>query len=265
MATFTTRLALRKPDTTDLVDVETDINDSMDAIDAAIGFNRLGAFPASPYTGKPVMRSDLSDHKFVWNGSAWLPASGIPIFATTAARDSGFPSPTEGDNALVTANNSLYIYNGGGWQQTYFYGGIPQAKLTRTTAQTTTDATDAFVAFTSEVIDTLGGHDNVTNNTRYTAQAGGMYMFCASIPWENSAVGVRRLDFRKNGTQFYSGSAYAAGSAVRVVSNATRIIELTFGDYVEVSVNQTSGGDLDIDGTVNEGCVLDVMWLGYNA
>lgn len=264
MATFTTRLGIRKPETTDLVDVDTDINGSMDAIDAALGYQRLTAFPASPYTGKPVMRSDLSDHKFVWNGTIWIPASGIPVFATTAARDAGFPSPVTGDNCLVTANKSLYVYDGG-WQQTYFYGGIPQAKLTRTTTQATTDATDAFVAFTSEVIDTHGGHDNATNNTRYTAQVGGMYMFCASVPWANSAAGVRRLDFRKNGTTFYSGSAYAAGAAVRVVSHATRIIELTFGDYVEVSINQTSGGNLNADGTVNEGLVLDVMWMGYKA
>lgn len=264
MATTTTRLGIRKPAGSDLVSVATDINGSMDVLDSAVGYERLGAFPGAPYSGKPVMRTDLSDHKFVWNGTIWKPSSGMPIFATTAARDAGFPSPVEGDNCIVTANKSVFIYSGG-WQQTYIYGGIPQAKLTRTTTQSCNDSTDTFIAFTSEIIDTLGGHDNVTNNTRYTAQAGGMYMFCASIPWANSATGVRRLDFRKNGGQFYSGSSYAAGAATRVVSHATRIIELTFGDYVEVSVNQTSGGALNADGTVNEGCVLDVMWMGYKA
>lgn len=264
MATFTTRLGLRKPAGSDLVTVGTDINDSMDIIDNAIGFSQLGAFPGTPYTGRPVTRTDLSNNSFIWTGSVWKPVGGFPIFATTAARDAGFPSPVTGDNALVTATSSIYVYNGG-WQQTYFYGGIPQAKLLNTATQSCNNATDTFINFTSEVIDTLNGHDNAVNNTRYTAQAGGQYLCIASIPWANNATGVRRLDFRKNGTTFYSGSSYAAGAATRVVSNASRIIELTFGDYIEVSVNQTSGGALNADGTVNEGLVLDVMWLGYKA
>lgn len=71
MATTTPRLVLRKPATSDIVNVVSDINDNMDKIDAATGFERLAAFPATPHTGKGVIRSDQSDRAYVWNGTAW--------------------------------------------------------------------------------------------------------------------------------------------------------------------------------------------------
>jgi hypothetical protein len=237
----------------------------MDTIDDAVGFQRVGAFPGSPYTGKPTLRSDLSDNAFVYNGTVWMPNKQIATFTSTANRDAGFPSPVSGDQAIVTATKSLYIHNGVAWTQAYVYEGVPQAILLRATNQTVANATDAYVAFTSEALDTLGGHDNATNNTRYTAQAGGQYLCIATIPWNNSAVGVRRTDFRVNGTTFKAGGTYAPGSATETTGNASRIIPLSFGDYVEVQVHQTSGGNLDINGGFGQGAVLDVIWIGYKA
>lgn len=265
MATTTTRLSLRKPENADFVNVTTDISDSMDTIDAAIGFNRVTAFPASPYTGKPVLRSDLSDNAFVYNGTVWMPNKQIQVFASTAARDAGFPSPVSGDQAIVTATKSLYIYNGVAWTQFLVYEGVPQAILARATNQTIANATDTFVAWTSEIVDTLNGHDNAVNNTRYTAQAGGQYLCIATIPWVNNATGVRRVDFRINGANYRAGGTYAPGAATESESNVSRIIPLSFGDYVEVQVHQTSGGNLDINGTFMQGATLDIIWIGYKA
>lgn len=265
MATTTTRLSLRKPANSDFVNVTTDISDSMDTIDAAIGFNRVAAFPGSPYTGKPVLRSDLSDNAFVYNGTVWMPNKQIQVFSSTANRDAGFPSPVSGDQAIVTATKSMYIYNGVAWTQFLIYEGVPQARLLRTTVQSINNATDTIINWTSEDIDTLNGHDNVTNNTRYTAQAGGQYLCIATIPWANNATGVRRVDFRVNGTANKTGGTYAPGSSIESSSNASRIISLSFGDYVEVMVHQTSGGALDARGTFNEGLVFEITWMGYKA
>ncbi len=38
-----------------------------------------------------------------------------PVFASTAARDSAIPSPTEGQECYVTATGEKYIYNGTTW------------------------------------------------------------------------------------------------------------------------------------------------------
>lgn len=76
MATFTTRLALRKPDGTpvtgDLVNVVTDINQSMDKIDAALGAVPCtsGAHPGSPYDGQFARETDTGN-LILWNGAAW--------------------------------------------------------------------------------------------------------------------------------------------------------------------------------------------------
>lgn len=74
MATFTSRLALRLPDPTDLVSVTSDINASMSNLDAAIGFQTVTALPSSPYSGKPVMVSTDSYRSYFNNGT--VPASG---------------------------------------------------------------------------------------------------------------------------------------------------------------------------------------------
>jgi hypothetical protein len=72
MATTTTNLGLRKPATTDVVNVSTDINDNMDKIDAAVGFQVVTAFPGTPYIGKGVVRSDQNNRTYIWNGTKWV-------------------------------------------------------------------------------------------------------------------------------------------------------------------------------------------------
>lgn len=71
MATTTTRLNLRKPATSDTVNVTTDISNNMDTLDTAAGFERRTDFPSSPFTGKAVMRSDRSDRCYVYDGTNW--------------------------------------------------------------------------------------------------------------------------------------------------------------------------------------------------
>lgn len=72
MATTTTRLSLRKPDTSDTVNVETDINDNMDTIDNNIGAEVRTSFPTSPYAGKIVSRSDQDHRTYLYTGTEWV-------------------------------------------------------------------------------------------------------------------------------------------------------------------------------------------------
>lgn len=72
MGTTTTRLGLFKPDGTDFVDRPADLNANWDAIDAAMGFQRLGSFPGSPYSGKGIHRSDQNDRPYFFNATTWF-------------------------------------------------------------------------------------------------------------------------------------------------------------------------------------------------
>lgn len=74
MATTTTRLSLRKPDTTDTVNVETDLNDNYDTIDTEMGAQAVASNPSSPYTGKIIMRSDDDNRVYIYNGASWQEA-----------------------------------------------------------------------------------------------------------------------------------------------------------------------------------------------
>lgn len=81
-ATFTTRLGLRKPDpdpvTGDNVNVQTDINDSMDKLDAAVGFFvcTSGTRPvgADRWDGRQIYETDTR-RTYMWAAAltTWLP------------------------------------------------------------------------------------------------------------------------------------------------------------------------------------------------
>lgn len=74
--TFTTRLALTKPDpnpsTGDFVDI-TVISANMDKLDAAVGAVACtsGARPASPFNGQFARETDTNE-LIMWNGAAWV-------------------------------------------------------------------------------------------------------------------------------------------------------------------------------------------------
>lgn len=84
MGTFTTRLALFKPDpdpvTGDDVDV-VDINNNSDKVDAAAGFTicTSSTRPASPWDGQPIYETDTNLFR-AWVEGAW---ADIPPDATT--------------------------------------------------------------------------------------------------------------------------------------------------------------------------------------
>lgn len=89
MATFTTRLGLRKPNgdpsTGDNIDVDADVSDSMDKIDAAVGCTvcTSGTRPGSPWQGQLIFETDTGKVQ-VWNGSAWKHVISVNTGSTLA-------------------------------------------------------------------------------------------------------------------------------------------------------------------------------------
>lgn len=116
MATTTTRLALRKAATSDLVDVTADLDGNMDKLDTVAGmvYASSSTRPSTPFQGQPVYESDTGN-AIVHNGSS--PASGgweyitVPVVAATSA----FPSPNSGQILMLSTENMLYRYTGSAW------------------------------------------------------------------------------------------------------------------------------------------------------
>ena len=110
----------------------------------------------------------------------------------------------------------------------------------------------------TEEIDSVNGHDLVTNPTRYTAQYPGRYLCIATAVYPSNATGRRLASIRKNGATDYAtdsgGTIGAVAGVLRVQS--TRLVLLAAGDYVEAMLFQDSGATLSCNGG------LQVVWVG---
>jgi hypothetical protein len=90
MATFTPRLNLIKPLTSELMSAgDRHLADNYRVIDAATGVYEGTSFPGSPYYGLVVRRTDLSKTYF-WNNVSWVEWGGV----------SGAPGLANGDAAI---------------------------------------------------------------------------------------------------------------------------------------------------------------------
>lgn len=97
--TETSRVGLHQPAPTDLVNVTTDLNDNMDRLDAAVGFENVSDFPAAPFAGKAI---NFGSYAYFHNGTS--PASGGWVQLLTPA--------TFNSNILVASGK--YVSVGGG-------------------------------------------------------------------------------------------------------------------------------------------------------
>ena len=136
------------------------------------------------------------------------------------------------------------------------------ATLRRYNGQSIPDSTSTAVTWHDELEDSAGGHDNVTNNSRWYAPRDGRYILLPGLTWANNATGRRAYFFKVNGATNYNGDSRTAGAATNVINSGGRTLRLAAGEYLEVFAFQTSGGGLNIDGATNDGCFLTIDYVG---
>lgn len=138
----------------------------------------------------------------------------------------------------------------------------PMGVFRRSTTQPTSSGIWTPVQWNVEDLDTDGGHSNVTNPSRYTAQTEGYYLCASTVEFQGNSTGFRDARFRKNAdnTRFWGWNTIEpdVGHGADVAIFA--YIPLQVGDYVEVMAKQTSGGTLNIgnDGLDSR---LEVRWV----
>jgi hypothetical protein len=143
----------------------------------------------------------------------------------------------------------------------------PRAKLSQRTLQTLTNATFAAVSFDNEIVDTdvdnVGGHDNSTNPTRWTARYRGLYSIHGTVTFDANATGVRYAMLRINGVDQEATNGSLPGQAASAISVHTHPgkLFLADGDYVELVAYQNSGGNLNTYvGSDYARSALDILW-----
>jgi hypothetical protein len=143
----------------------------------------------------------------------------------------------------------------------------PQASLRQTVAQSVAGGTAEAVQFNAEDTDNYNGHDNATNNTRYTAVIAGKYQLSGGIGFASNATGFRSAVWRKNG-------AVINGSAVNIptisgtpslIPARTITVYLNVGDYVELWAFQNSGGALNTSVATGDQPSMHVLYVGSTA
>lgn len=128
--------------------------------------------------------------------------------------------------------NRCKVYNSGDW--------------------TTTTATPFLLTWDSEVFDSNALHSTVTNPGRITIPTGGnvgFWIFSAQVAWVANTVGARELIIRKNGVDIANNKIAPALSGLTIQSVIVTDDAPTVGDYYEAWVTQSSGGNLNANGS----------------
>lgn len=120
------------------------------------------------------------------------------------------------------------------------------ARVYRTTNKSITDSTQTIVDFDAETYDTASLHDNSTNNTRLTIPYAGKYSTSAAIEFAANGTGLRGIYLRINGTTYIAGHSTSGNATVNTTLSIETKYQFSVGDYIECSVFQTSGGNLDL-------------------
>ena len=125
-------------------------------------------------------------------------------------------------------------------------------RVKNSVAQSVADNTMTVVTFDQEVFDTDTMHSTSSNTGRLTATTAGKYLITVVLQFDSNATGNRWIQFRKNGSTLIQSFVQQADQSTATYLHLSCLADLSATDYVEVQVQQTSGGALNIHGTGSE-------------
>ena len=134
--------------------------------------------------------------------------------------------------------------------------GVPALRVTGS-AVSVTNATETALAFTAEVGTDPWGMGESGNATRVTVPLDGWYTFTAWGSFAANATGIRGVKIRQGGSTSLAVTRVSAASAGSTeLTVVTGPVSLSATNYVELTVEQTSGGALNVTP------VMGVQYIG---
>ena len=132
--------------------------------------------------------------------------------------------------------------------------------------QTIANAAATAVAFGagSESIDTDAFHDESTNNTRITIPAGkaGKYLVIGAVNWVGNSAGSRELWVQKGASGRVMQADMDVSGSSGLTQTAIGIVSLAEADYIQMYVEQNSGGSLNINGDFIQQTRFEAYFIG---
>lgn len=117
--------------------------------------------------------------------------------------------------------------------------GIPAARVFSDVSQPLPNGTAVTLNFDTESFDTASVHSTTVDPSRMTAPIAGIYRVSASVGF-TIAAGRARVDLVKNGTvTLFNTQNPTTGD--NTFLNATDLVQLAAGEFVEVRAQQNSG------------------------
>ena len=165
-------------------------------------------------------------------------------------RDYGlFTANSEGSLWYTELSNSTEIVN----NEELYYSVKPVSKIKTAEQQTVHANTPTVVNINERVIDTRFSFDYNDTGKIYCVQKG-IYQVIGKIQYNGASGGEGRISFRKNGVYLSGGESenvVGLKSPGSNVLNASAILELDVGDYVEMIARHTDTVSLNILGELS--------------
>ena len=142
-------------------------------------------------------------------------------------------------------------------------GGFVGCSLYASANITVANDSSPIITWNSERFDTDAFHSTSSDTSRITIPSGkgGKYLVIVSGAYASNSTGFRAFYLRKNGSGDIELIQTPPVSGSGIIFGASTIIDLVATDYIEITTNQTSGGNLNFQGgiTVNQ---FAVQYLG---
>lgn len=126
--------------------------------------------------------------------------------------------------------------------------------LYSTSSTTLTNSTIVPIEFDTEIYDTHGFHEGVTNPDRITIPTGvSTVRVTGCVAIASNSTGERLVRVHKNGNASVAGLGQlrvnANSTTITTLNVACAVMEVTSGDYFQIVGYQSSGSDLDTNVT----------------
>jgi len=120
----------------------------------------------------------------------------------------------------------------------------PRTSVYQTATTTCTTSVATTILFDTETYDTDTMHSTSVNTGRITATTTGLYHVVGQICMASNVTGTRSILIVKNGATTIASDRLHSVVATNAYLDAACDVQLTAGDYVELQMIQTSGGNL---------------------